>query len=84
MYNIYIYNFSYYYIIILSNYFPKIQLSVMPMVVTIMLFGRPISLTFTVSRFYIEILDASSEIKIKYLYTSEILRVSSSNCCPWF
>ena len=52
--------------ITLSNYFPKIQLSVMAMVVTIMPFGRP------VYRFYIEILDASFKIYIEYLYTSEI------------
>ena len=39
---IYIYNYSYF-IIFASNYFPKIQLSVMAMVVTIMPFGRPIS-----------------------------------------
>ena len=62
--------------ITLSNYFPKIQLSVMAMVVTIMPFGRP------VYRFCIEILDASFKIYIKYLYTSEIPHISSLNCYP--
>ena len=39
----YIFSYVYYFIIILSNNFPKIQLSVMAMAVTIMPFGRPIS-----------------------------------------
>ena len=83
LYNLlYIYYF-YYYIIILSNYFQKNQLSVMAIVVTIMLFGRPLSWhsLYCVYRFYI--LDASSKIFIKYLYTSEIPHISSLNCCSW-
>ena len=56
--------------IVLSNYFPKIQLSVKAIVVTIMRFGRP------VYQFYMEILDASYKIYIKYIYTSEIPHVS--------
>ena len=59
---------------IIQFYFPKIKLSVMAMVVTIMPFGRP------VYRFYIEITDASFNIYIKYLYTSEIPHISSLNC----
>ena len=69
--SIYIINYIY---IILSNYFPKIKLSVMAMVMTIMPFGRP------VYRFYIEITDASFNIYIKYLYNSEIPHISSLNC----
>ena len=42
----------------------------MAIVVTIMPFGRP------VYRFYIEMLDASFKIYIKYLYTSEIPHIS--------
>ena len=48
-----------YNVIVLSNYFPKIQLSVIAIVVTIMPFGSP------VYRFYIEMLDASFKIYIK-------------------
>ena len=39
----YIYNYFYVFIVFLSNHFPKIQLSVMAMVVTKMPFDRPIS-----------------------------------------
>ena len=40
IYDTHIYCYFYYYVIILSNYFPKFQFSVMAMVVAIMPFGR--------------------------------------------